>query len=68
MPRYFFHVRTEHRMIWDRTGLDLPDFWWAADAEMTEALWQEAFAQYLHTGGALLITDEGGQVVLAAAS
>jgi hypothetical protein len=67
MPRYFFHVRTERRMIWDRTGLDLPDLWRSQDTEMADALWHEAFAKHVHSGGALLITDESGKVVFAAA-
>jgi hypothetical protein len=67
MPRYFFHTRTERRMLWDRTGLDLPDFWRATDEEMADALWHEAFAKHVAMGGSLLITDENGKVVFVAA-
>ncbi|WP_404294306.1 DUF6894 family protein (plasmid) [Microvirga sp. RSM25] len=39
MPRYFFHIHTEHRMIWDRTGLDLPDIRGAPASQMAMTLW-----------------------------
>ena len=67
MPRYFFHTRTERRMTWDSTGLDLPDFLAAPDDEITDALWHEAFAKHVEVGGSLLITDESGKVVFVAA-
>jgi hypothetical protein len=67
MPRYFFHTRTERRMFWDWTGLDLPNFLAAPDDEMADALWHEAFAKHVATGGSLLITDESGKVVFVAA-
>lgn len=72
MPRYFFHTRTERRMTWDNTGLDLPDFLAAPDEaapddEITDALWHEAFAKHVEVGGSLLITDESGKVVFVTA-
>ncbi|MGF9763675.1 hypothetical protein AAII07_52020 [Microvirga sp. 0TCS3.31] len=67
MPRYFFHIRTECRMLWDRIGLDLPDFWGTPDAEIAEALWHEALDRKLRTRQILIITNESGKAVFVTA-
>ena len=66
MPRDFFHHRTENRMFWDSTGLDLPDLWQSLDPEMTDAIWNEALAVHAQAGHALIITDEDRQTLFVA--
>jgi hypothetical protein len=54
-------------MIWDRTGLDLPDLCRASDPEMAVALWHEALDRKLQTGQIMVITDRSGHVVFVTA-
>ena len=67
MPRYFFHIRTEKRLFWDRTGFDLPDLWNAADAEMAAALWNEVMTKQLDMGHTVIVMDKGGKVLFVSA-
>jgi hypothetical protein len=63
VPRYFFHTRTSDKLIWDTTGLELPEIAKSEDQEMTLALWSEVFDRQLRQGRALVITDEVGKVL-----
>jgi hypothetical protein len=65
MPRYFFHARTQDRLIWDATGLELPKVADLEDPELTVALWSEALDKHVQTGRAVVITDATGRVVFA---
>jgi hypothetical protein len=66
MPRYFFHTRTRDRLIWDASGLDLPEVTCRDDPELTLALWSEAFDKHFRVSRALVITDAAGKVVFVA--
>lgn len=66
MPLYFFHRRTQSRMFWDNTGLELPDLWPSSDPEMTDAIWHEALAVHTRAGHALIITDEDRRTLFVA--
>jgi hypothetical protein len=67
MPRYFFHMSTQGRLVRDTTGLELPDLARSEDAELTLALWSEVLDRHLRKGRALVITDDVGQVLFVTA-
>jgi hypothetical protein len=67
MPRYFFHTSTSDRLIWDITGLELPEIASSEDAELTLALWSEVFEWQLRRSRMFVITDEIGKVLFATA-
>lgn len=66
MPRYFFHVRDEDRLIEDQDGSELPDL----EAARTEAAAaaREILAEQIRTGKEMSgrsfeITDDTGKVL-----
>jgi hypothetical protein len=63
MPRYFFHQRIGDRMMWDGTGLELPDLGLVPDPDQAAALWTEIIEGRLQPGRILVITSETGQVL-----
>jgi hypothetical protein len=63
MPRYFFHTSIQDRLIWDVTGLELPEIASSEDAELTLALWSEAFTKQFQKGRNLVVTDATGKVL-----
>jgi hypothetical protein len=65
MPRYFFHTRSQDHLIWDTTGLDLPEMTRSDDPELTSALWSEVFDQQIQQGRTFVLTDENGKVHFA---
>ncbi len=67
MPRYFFHTRISDQLIRDTIGLELPEIASAEDAELTFALWYEAFDKHLETSRNFVVTDATGKVVFATA-
>lgn len=67
MPRYFFHQRVGDRMMWDETGLDLPELGLTPDAEQAALLWAEVLEGRLHPGRILVITNALGQVLFVSA-
>jgi len=66
MPRYFFHTYTEHRLIQDTTGLELPSLLRPEDAELSLTLWSEVFDRQLRISSSFVITDEFGKVLFVA--
>jgi hypothetical protein len=66
MPRYYFHLRSKDRFVWDREGADLPDpatAQGAADkvaAELHGVLLHETKACCCWT---VAVTDEGDQLI-----
>ena len=67
MPRYFFHMSTQGRLVRDTTGLELPDLARSEDAELTLALWSEVLPRQFLKGRALVITDAVGKVLFVMA-
>jgi hypothetical protein len=67
MPRYFFHTSIHDRLIWDVTGLELPEIASSEDAELTLALWSEVFTKQFQEGRNLVITDATGKVLFVTA-
>jgi hypothetical protein len=67
MPRYFFHTRISDQLIWDTTGLELPEIARPDDPELTSALWSEAFDKHLNIGRDLVVTNVTGKVVFVTA-
>ena len=67
MPRYFFHQRVGDHMMWDETGLDLPELGLTPDADQAAVLWAEVLAGRLHPGRILVITNALGQVLFVSA-
>ena len=67
MPRYFFHTSIQDRLIWDVTGLELPEITSPEDAELTLALWSEVLSRQFLKGRALVITDATGKVLFVTA-
>jgi hypothetical protein len=61
LPRYFFHQRIGDRMMWDGTGLELPDL--GLDPDQAAARWTEIIEGRLQPGRILVITSETGQVL-----
>jgi hypothetical protein len=66
MPRYYFHLRSKDRLVWDEEGVDLPDpatAQGAADkvaAELHGGLLHESRTCCCWT---VTVTDEGDQLV-----
>jgi len=67
MPHYFFHTRISDQLIWDTTGLELPEIASLDDPELTFALWYEAFDKHLKMGQAFVVTTATGKVVFSTA-
>jgi hypothetical protein len=67
MPRYFFHTSIQDRLIWDTTGLELPEIASSEDAELTLALWSEVFTKQFQKGRNLVVTDATGKVLFVTA-
>jgi hypothetical protein len=65
MPLYFFHTCTQDRLIWDATGLDLPEISGREVSDLTLALWSEVFDRQFRRGRAFVIMDAAGKVVFA---
>lgn len=66
MPRYYFHIRSMDRFIWDREGVDLPDPMTAqgaadkAAAELRGGLLHESNLGCCWT---IAVTDEGDELI-----
>ncbi len=66
MPRYYFHLRSKDRFIWDQEGVDLPDpttAQGAADktaAELRDGLLHESRNGCCWT---VAVTDEADELV-----
>jgi hypothetical protein len=67
MPRYFFHASTQDRLIWDATGLELPEIGSLEDPELTSVLWSEVLDRQFQKGRAFVITDAVGKVLFVMA-
>lgn len=67
MPRYFFHHRIGDRMIWDGTGLELPDLRLTPDPDRAAALWMDVLEGRVQPGRILVVTNESGQVLFVSA-
>ncbi len=67
MPRYFFHHRVGDRMMWDATGLELPDLRMAPASEQAAALWTDILTAQVQRNRILVITDEIGKVLFVTA-
>ncbi len=67
MPRYFFHQGIGDETIWDRVGLELPDFGLAPGEGSVAPRWEDAIAGQLQPGRILVITDAIGQVLFVTA-
>lgn len=68
MPRYYFHYRTDDRLVPDRTGTEFPDLDAAEHnaAEIGKAIIERAAAEgaEVEEARSIEITDEGGQELL----
>jgi hypothetical protein len=65
MPRYYFHLHSDGRFVWDEDGVDLPDPLTAQGAaDKTAAELQGGLLHQVHKGSrwAIVITDEGGEI------
>ncbi|WP_262273202.1 DUF6894 family protein [Microvirga yunnanensis] len=66
MPRYFFHLSSKDRFVWDEEGVDLPDPTAAQNAadkvaaELHGALVHESRQGCCWT---VAVTDEGDQII-----
>ena len=67
MPRYFFHTLARNRLVWDATGLELPEALSLEDPELTSALWSEAFDKQVWAGRTVVVTDEDGKMIFVVA-
>jgi hypothetical protein len=67
MPRYYFHQRVGNRMMWDETGLELPDLGLMPDADRAAMLWTDLLEGRLQPGRILVITNALGQVLFVSA-
>ena len=66
MPRYYFHLRSKDRFVWDKEGVDLPD-------PMTAQSAADKVAAELHGGllhetkesccWTVAVTDESDQLI-----
>jgi len=67
MPHYFFHQRIGDRMMWDETGLDLPDLGLTPDADQAAVFWTDVLEGRLQPGRILVVTNALGQVLFVSA-
>ena len=67
MPHYFFHQRIGDRMMWDETGLDLPDLGLMPDADQAVVFWTDVLEGRLQPGRILVVTNVLGQVPFVSA-
>ncbi len=65
MPRYYFHLRSHDRFVWDEDGVDLPDPLTAQGAaDKTAAELRGGLLHQVHNCSrwAIIITDESGEI------
>jgi hypothetical protein len=63
MPHYFFHHRVGDRMMWDGTGLELPDLGLEPNPDQAAEVWTDVLAGRIQSYRILVVTNEIGQVL-----